>query len=195
MLILYNKKKFIKIKKINLKKILGITQPKYYLRSVVNNFIIDNFNKLSKIKFKNFKVGNSFSITTFDYVNKYNKSLKFSYFFKKTSKVESYLTNFFSIFKNKEYYLVILKPVLGGLKIYSLGVKGFLPKNELYFLKKISKFFLKNIFLMSFINTNFFNLRLYLPNYKKVNYSKFSKKKKYKLHPFNIVFKFKNKSL
>jgi len=190
MLVLYNKKKSINIKKVISQKILGVVKPKYYLRTIFSSFILDNYNQVSKIKFENLKIGTSFSINNFRYINKYNKSLKFSYFLKENPKIKAYSDNFFNIFQNNENYLIILKPILGGLKVYSLGVKGFLPYNEIYFLKKFSKTFLKNIFTLSFISLNFLRLRLYLPNYKRVHFSKLSKKKKYKLHSFNLIFRF-----
>jgi len=189
MLTLYNKKKFIFTKKIIAQKVIGILKPKYYLRAIFSNFVLDNFNQIYKIKFDNFKIGNSFSINNFKYINKYNKSLKFSYFFKNAPKISKYSDNLFNIFQNTENHIIILKPILGGLKIYSLGIKGFLPQNEIYFLRKFSKTFLKNIFTLSFISFNSFRLRLYLPNYKRMHFSKLSKKKKYRLHSFNLIFK------
>lgn len=136
----------LKNQKIFEKKLLSQNlYEKYYIRAqdLEKGVLIDNFSTiLPYVSRKKRNIGSSISINRFIFSHRLNKKLKLNSFlllklynFQITKRLYTILQIFLK--ENTDdfkKYLIYIKPKKGGFKVWSLGVRGFLPYSHNIFM-------------------------------------------------------------
>nr|NP_038185.1 orf203 [Synura synuroidea]AAF36951.1 orf203 [Synura synuroidea] len=187
---LYYYKKNIILNNIFLEKIFSKIYLKYYFRSEYNNFcfLLDNGLSLTFFKINKKKLGQSFLINQYNFKKKYNNNVNFIYLTKLNIKNVCITQKILLTLKQKDKFIFLIKPILGGFKAFCNGLQGFLPIHQTKFLCKNKKYLkYESKFLVLYFYLSFLRLKILLPNKLKLNKKRKRFKKRYSTF-INLVF-------
>ena len=163
MALIYTHKYQENIEQIIVNKTFSFLFSKFYFRTKFNSkvFIVDNNSTAVSTNSLNVR-GFSCFISFISYEHKYNKNIKFIWFKKNSSKLDIgyFLQNFL-----KPHKSIILKPLRGGIMLYSGGFKGFLSLKELLPLLLQNSLFSNSVVSYVYIKYFFLTKKNYFINY------------------------------